>query len=206
MTSPLHRYGVVILAAGNSSRLGRPKQLITFRGKSLLENTVDAAIKTAGKRVLVVTGAYREAIGVELSKLAVHVFHNTYWAEGIASSIYSGLITMLDLFPDTEGIIFSVCDQPFISAALFKKMIALHLQTQKGIIAAYYNNTAGVPVLFSTKYVDSLLRLEGMEGAKTLLKQFADDMAKVTFAKGNIDIDTLADIDKLNELNQALSR
>jgi molybdenum cofactor cytidylyltransferase len=124
-------YGIVILAAGGSSRLGQPKQLLKFEGKSLIWRTADEAVKATGNKVIVVTGANKGLVEKELAHLPVHVIYNQYWQEGISSSIYTGIITLIKIFPQLDAIIFSVCDQPFISAGLFKKMIEMQQQKKK---------------------------------------------------------------------------
>jgi len=201
MTSSPNHYGVVILAAGSSSRLGRAKQLVKFNGKSLLQITTEAAISAAGKQVIVVTGANKELLDAELADLSAHVIHNEYWQEGMASSIYFGLISLLKLFPYLNGIIFSVCDQPYISASIFNDLIQKKSQTGKGIISAWYNDTAGVPVLFGHEYFVELIDLQGQEGAKALLKKHAGDVSTIPFPVGSIDIDTTDDLVNLHSCN-----
>jgi len=193
MNEFLAKYGAVILAAGNSSRLGQPKQLVKFRDQTLLNITVSAATSAVGKQTIIVTGAHRGLLAEELRHLPVHIIHNPYWQEGMSSSICYGLINLLKIFPYLDGVIFLVCDQPFISAALLKIMISEQDKTGKNIIPASYNNTTGVPVLFTYKYFSNLINLKGNEGAKSLLKEFPEDMATVDFPEGAIDIDTAED-------------
>ncbi|HEY4195009.1 MAG TPA: nucleotidyltransferase family protein [Mucilaginibacter sp.] len=190
-------YGIVILAAGNSSRLGRPKQLLKFQGKTLLSHTVHEAVKATGRQTIVVTGANKDLVENELLQLPVHFIHNFYWQDGISSSLYIGIISLLKIFPHLDGIIISVCDQPYISAELFKRMIAGQQQTKKGIVATAYKNAIGVPVLFSARYFAELLDLDGQDGAKILLNNHPDDLTTIIFVNGEIDIDTPADERKL---------
>jgi molybdenum cofactor cytidylyltransferase len=190
-------FGVVILAAGNSSRLGQPKQLLTFNGKSLIRHAATETVKAAGEQVIVVTGANKDLVEVELHPLSVQVIHNEYWREGMASSIHTGLITLLNIFPQLDAVLFSVCDQPYLSAALFNKMVREQQITGKGIIASVYNHSKGVPVLFNHQYFGDLVRLDGRSGAKELLHKFRADVAGVPFPGGAVDIDTMADYNKL---------
>jgi molybdenum cofactor cytidylyltransferase len=195
---PGEKYGMVILAGGASLRMGgRPKQMIVYGDKTLLKNAVDEANAAVNNRVMVVTGANYELLEVELSQLPVHVIYNDNWQQGMATSIQCGLASLLKIYPDLDAVIFSVCDQPFISSALFKQLIEKHWQGKNSIIASYYSGTAGVPVLFGSQYFQELLNLKGNQGAKVLLGRFANDVATVPFPNGNIDIDTVDDINKL---------
>ena len=199
MNEALH-YGILILAAGNSSRLGEPKQLLTYNGKSLITNVVEAAITAISSPVAVVTGAHSEQILPKLFHLPTTIIHNDNWQEGMASSIRMGLTEFNRLNPHLQGVIISVSDQPFVSSELFQALIETAESTGKGIVASFYDDIAGTPVLYQKKYNDSLMGLKGAEGAKKLIKQFAGDVASVPFPLGGIDIDTQEDYRKLTSL------
>jgi molybdenum cofactor cytidylyltransferase len=186
-------YGILILAAGNSSRLGEPKQLLRYKGKTLISNVVDAATSLVPTRVTVVTGANAELISNELSKSSVSIVYNPHWQEGMSSSIRIGITHLKDKNPHLQGVILSVSDQPFVSSSLFLTLIETAKSTGKSIVASLYNNTFGTPVLFQKQYFDSLLCLKGVEGAKKLIKQFPEDVATIPFPLGGIDIDTQED-------------
>jgi molybdenum cofactor cytidylyltransferase len=186
-------YGILILAAGNSSRLGEPKQLLRYKGKTLISNVVDAATSLVPTRVTVVTGANAELISNELSKSSVSIVYNPHWQEGMSSSIRIGITHLKDKNPHLQGVILSVSDQPFVSSSLFLTLIETAKSTGKSIVASLYDNTFGTPVLFQKQYFDSLLCLKGVEGAKKLIKQFPEDVATIPFPLGGIDIDTQED-------------
>jgi molybdenum cofactor cytidylyltransferase len=186
-------YGILILAAGNSSRLGEPKQLLRYKGKTLISNVVDAATSVVPTRVTAVTGANAELISNELSKSSVSIVYNPHWQEGMSSSIRIGITHLKHKNPHLQGVILSVSDQPFVSSSLFLTLIETVKSTKKGIVASLYDNTFGTPVLFQKQYFDSLLCLKGVEGAKKLIKQFPEDVATIPFPQGGIDIDTQED-------------
>ncbi len=118
----------------------------------------------------------------------------------MASGIVKGLLKMLSLTSKVpNGLIISVCDQPFVSAKLFHQLREMKYKTGKGIIACGYADTTGTPVLFANKYFESLLQLKGKEGAKKLLKIYEADVAIISFPEGTIDIDTEEDYKKLIE-------
>ncbi len=188
--------GLIILAAGESSRMGKPKQLLPYKGKTLLRHAVDEALASECKTIVVVFGAYADNLQNEIKAEAVTIVNNPLWQEGMASSIRAGIET---LQPDTDihSAIIMLCDQPFVDAALINQLIHQKNNTQKSIIACAYNDTYGVPILFSRDYFPSLLTLTGKEGAKKILVNFEYDMALVPFKKGATDIDTPADYEDL---------
>ena len=188
--------GILILAAGNSSRLGQPKQLLQFKGKSLLYHVVSQALEIT-PAVVVVTGSKNDIIEKEIHDLRALATENPNWQDGMGSSISSGLKRLLDNFPTIETVIISVCDQPFIEASVFSELISKQKDSQKNIVASAYSETLGTPVLFTKKYFTELIALSGNEGAKKLLDKFNEDVAQINFEKGAIDIDTIEDYEQL---------
>ena len=186
---------IVILAAGPSSRLGEPKQLVIFKGETLLRRLAQNAV-LASKNVFVVLGAHENLIAPTLENLPVQIIKNPRWATGMASSIATGLAAAMAQVADLEGVIFSVCDQPRLSAAVFQKIISQKNLSKKGIVACGYGGSAGVPVLFSKKYFPKLLLLEGEKGAKNLIRENPGDLDLVDFPGGDWDIDELRDLPK----------
>lgn len=189
--------GIIILAAGNSSRLGQPKQLLHYKGFTLLQNTIIHAQLVSNTVVVVVTGANRSQIEQEITDSTVKTVHNSEWETGMASSIVIGLQTLLKFKPEIKNTVITVCDQPFLTSKIFNDLLEVQKSTGKSIVAAAYASTLGVPVLFSSFYYKQLLLLKGQEGAKKLLKLFKEDVAEVYFEKGAIDIDTIEDYNKL---------
>lgn len=189
----MYQTGIIILAAGNSSRLGRAKQLLHYQGRSFIQHVTLEAIKADLYPVIVITGANAENVSVDLQHQPVKTVYNAHWQEGMASGIVEGIKNVLSLHEAVEEVIISVCDQPFLSADLFKRLVEKRAVSGKGIVACMYAGTTGTPVLFTRNYFDSLLQLKGEEGAKKLLKLYKEDMATVPFPEGNIDIDSEGD-------------
>ncbi|TDH27041.1 nucleotidyltransferase family protein [Segetibacter sp. 3557_3] len=188
---------IIILAAGNSTRMGRPKQTLPFEGTGLLERTIMAAKEANAEDIIVVTGAHYDLVEQRLNELQVLTVFNPDWSSGMATSISAGLTTLLEKKPLVQFAIFAVCDQPFISAAIFQELVRKHLLSGKGIIAAAYQQSKGTPVLFQRNYFTALLQLQGHEGARKLLSLYAQDVESVVFEKGYIDIDTPEDYNRL---------
>lgn len=181
--------GIVILAAGSSSRLGQPKQLLHFQGKTLLRRMAEEALRVEGAEVRVVLGAGADRMREELAGLAVRTVVNQEWKTGMAGSIRVGLQDLLRL----EQCILAVCDQPYVNAALFEQLIENARESGKGIVATGFSGTWGVPVLFNSAYFEKLLLLEGQNGAKQLIKDHPNDLAVLPFEPAAIDIDTVED-------------
>lgn len=189
--------GIIILAAGNSSRLGQPKQLLTFKDTTLLKNTIEAASLLPNAIVVVVIGSRHELMIKELDSSKIKISFNENWESGMSSSIVKGMNDLLFINHDIEKCIISVCDQPFISHSVFENLIEEYNKEGKGIVASSYVETVGTPVLFDKKYFKDLLELKGQEGAKKILAKFQNDLNTVSFERGNIDIDAPEDYDKL---------
>lgn len=188
--------GIIILAAGSSSRLGQPKQNLLYKGKTLLKNAIDTASSSLCKPVIVVLGANADVIKPTIENLPVSILQNEEWREGMASSIRLGITELKKIEPKATSVVLMLCDQPFVNAESINKLV--QSQSKKGIVACAYNDTIGVPVLFDKFYFDELLKLKGQEGAKALLTKHPDDIAKIDFPLGSVDIDTIADYERIS--------
>jgi molybdenum cofactor cytidylyltransferase len=188
--------GVIILAAGASSRLGHPKQLLTFAGKSLLQQMIQVAEGAAAGSVFVVLGAHEDKIRSSIGNTSAHVIINEHWQEGMASSIRCGINALLQMNPQTEGALMMLCDQPLVTSALLNELIAVHMQTANAIVASSYGGTIGVPAFFSKRIFSGLLKITGDVGARAIIRQHQKDVAVVEFPDGSMDIDTADDFQR----------
>ena len=187
-----NEYGIVLLAAGTSGRLGTPKQLLLFEGVTLIKKAATIALEITDK-VVIVIGSKTEKLVEDFHLLPLLIVPNEFFEEGIASSICVGLTALKKTFDHLIGVIFIVCDQPYLSSDILKKLIEKAGTTDKGIVASAYAGTLGVPALFRTKYFDRLLGLKGNTGAKKLINEYQDDVVAVDFPPGEVDIDTWED-------------
>ncbi|MEP7144317.1 MAG: nucleotidyltransferase family protein [Ferruginibacter sp.] len=190
-------YGIVLLAAGSSARMGKPKQLLLYKGKTLLQHAVDAAIGTGAKPVVAVLGANPELLIKEIAAKKVTVVINYGWKEGMGSSIRCGLQKLLGINPGVHAAILMVCDQPFVTVKLLEELVEKYHKTGKPVIACSYENSRGTPALFDKTIFAALLALKGDGGAKRIIKGNPDWVNVVNFPLGNIDIDTDPDYDAL---------
>ncbi len=197
----VEKIGIIILAAGASSRLGSAKQLLVYNGHTLLQHALHAALDSVAHPVIIVLGAGEHDIRKKVNLNKVNTVVNTDWQEGMASSIRCGIHTLLLIEPQSEGAVIMLCDQPHVSSSLLNELVQTHQNTAKPIIASSYNNTAGVPAYFHKKIFPALLGLKGDTGARSIIQQHAGETATVVFSKGSIDIDTAADYKELSKDN-----
>ena len=134
MSPSSKRIGAVVLAAGGSSRFGEPKQLIPFRGKSLVRRIIDVAGEARCAPVIVVIGSEDEKLYREFDGAGVVTVQNHQWSRGIGSSIRSGIEGLINSSPDVDASVLLVCDQPAVDARVIERLIALHETTGKTIV------------------------------------------------------------------------
>lgn len=185
--------GIIILAAGESARMGSPKQLLDYHGKTLLRHTIDTALSLRGAPVVVVLGANAGKIRPTLTGLPVLVAENAGWREGMSSSVRTGLHALLAAHPSISAALFLLCDQPLLSPKTLRDLAAAHGRTGRAIVASDYDGVLGVPALFDHSLFPDLLALEGPGGAKQVISIYRNDAIGVPFDDGAVDIDTPAD-------------
>jgi molybdenum cofactor cytidylyltransferase len=186
-----------LLAAGNSTRLGTPKQLLNYKGNSLLQHISSIAVGANASPVIIVVGANANLLLPEIDQGKTHVVLNDHWQQGMASSIIAGLSFLLETNSSTDGVIFMMCDQPFVTVSLLNDLIMTQRQTGKPIVASSYDNIIGAPALFHKSIFPELLNLTGDTGARMIIQRHMTQVATVPFSKGKIDIDTAEDYEKL---------
>jgi molybdenum cofactor cytidylyltransferase len=196
------QYDIILLAAGSSSRLGSPKQLLLYNGNTLIKHSIDAAQASVAQRVVVVLGANALIIQPEFENHKLHFVINDNWQSGMASSIRCGLNYLLKLTPITQHVLFMVCDQPYINTSLLNKLMTLQRQTGSAIVASQYAETIGIPAVFDKTLFTALLQLEGDTGARKLIEQQRSNVDTVSFPMGDIDIDTKADYKNLQKASK----
>ncbi len=185
--------GIIILAAGASTRLGQPKQLLPYKGTTLLQHSIQAAINSIASHIIVVLGACEQQIRIETEWHTAQVISNNEWHEGMASSIRCGINELTRTNPSTNGVIIMLCDQPFVTTDLLNELMTTHKATGKAIIGSQYNHIVGVPAFFQKNIFPELLQLTGDTGAHSIIQSHPENIAVIPFSKGSIDIDTPAD-------------
>jgi molybdenum cofactor cytidylyltransferase len=188
----------IILAAGASRRLGQPKQLIGFRGESLLERALRLAHEAGAAPVLVVLGANFAPICAAIPfKDAIPVF-NEKWEHGISTSIHAGLNEADVRAPQASGALLMACDQPRLSADHLRALMQTFADhAQQSIVASCYAGTHGIPAVFPRSVYGKLHALHGDRGARALLVKPPCPLITIPFEGGEIDIDLPSDLARL---------
>ncbi len=187
----------MILAAGSSSRMGTPKQLLLFRGQTLLRRAALAALGAGCRPVIVVTGAHAERTRGELYGLDVREAFNARWETGMASSVRAGVEALADADAEARAVVLMLCDQPHVTSEVVAALVAAHRADGSPVVASQYGGGLGVPALFARTVFAELARLEGRAGAKQVIKKYASESAFVPFPAGEIDVDTPDDFSRL---------
>ncbi|MDR3612748.1 MAG: nucleotidyltransferase family protein [Candidatus Obscuribacterales bacterium] len=203
---------IVILAAGSSSRMGRPKQNLVFRGKTLLQTTIDAACGAVGMiakagisaSVLVVLGANEEAVRANNDFGNCDAIVNTRWAEGMSSSICCALSHLANSSRNYCAALFTVADLAHIDAAHFVKLMDVYVASDASVVCSAYvdkselgTTVLGVPALFRRPLFAELMALAGDVGAKRIIAKYSNSLVSVEIESASFDIDTEADFSKL---------
>ena len=194
---------LIILAGGASTRLGQPKQLLPFRGRSLLRHAAETALASVCRPMVVVLGAGAEQLRSELSGLLVTVTLNPAWAEGMASSIRAGLGTVTSEANEPDSVVIMLCDQPLITAATLDQLVKVHRTENRGIVACEYEDTLGVPALFSRKYFPELAGLAGDQGARKIIVKHNNNLSRIPAPEAAFDVDRLEQAARLEALGHA---
>ena len=188
---------IVILAAGGSTRMGAPKQLLHVDGSSLIKRVAEMAMDTPCYPIVVVLGANKELVRKELERMPITLIDNPNWQEGMASSLKMGMVGAYMTFKDLEAVIFLTVDMPFVSADLIENLISKaqenmrNTEEQPDIVACRYDGQIGIPVLFKRKLFTELLELKGDTGAKKVIMAHKDKTTMVDFPQGKFDLDTI---------------
>ncbi len=190
----------LLLAAGESSRLGRPKQLVEWEGTSLIRRAAEASIGAGCSPVVVVLGAEVERSLQELKGLDAEVVINNDWKAGMGASIGFGIRSIQALLPLPEAVLISLCDQPHVTADQLRPFLDAFREARSDVIAAFYNDVAGVPALFSSKLFPDLAALKGEKGAREIIRN-SPDATTIPLPEAGIDVDDDQDLDRLREMS-----
>jgi len=183
----------IVLAAGGSARLGEAKQLVKYRGKTLIRHAAEQALAAGCSPVIVILGAKANECAAELDGESVHLAHNPDWKSGMASSIRAGLEALDRSGSSADAVLFTLCDQPLVTADILEKIIEAHRASGARIVASAYGGTLGVPALFSRELFPELLALQGDEGARRVIAAHGDQVVIIANECAAFDIDTPED-------------
>jgi len=190
------KIAALVLAAGESNRLGIPKQLIKWKDQTLIEYIINLIKGTSLSPILVVLGAHREKILNVIRNTGISIIINNKWQEGKASSIRIGINT---LTKDVDAVIIFVIDQPYLNKEIIDSIIDIYMQKKSLIIAPQINGIFINPVLFDRVIFEELKLLKNNEGGSTLFNKFLVEVLPLLDERILIDVDRLEDLTKLME-------
>ncbi|MGA8108198.1 MAG: nucleotidyltransferase family protein [Acidobacteriaceae bacterium] len=188
------RIAAVVLAAGASTRLGQAKQLVRVESESLLHRTVRMALEAGCAPAVVVLGFEAERMRAELEGLDAVVAVHPGWAEGMGSSLRCGVEAVCRMEPVPDEVLVLVCDQPRLTAEHLRALLERQGESGAQITASAYASRIGVPAVFARELFGELLRLEGDQGARNLIRNHASEAEGIPWPEGTVDLDIPEDL------------
>ena len=182
---------LVLLAAGGSTRMGSPKQLLSSQGRPLVRHAAETAIASGCDPVFVVVGSHAEEIRAALEGLDIVIVENTDWEQGVGTSIRAG-ISGAEIM-GSEGAILALADQPLVTAEILQRLVAEHEETGRPIIASEYADTVGVPAFFTREFFPKLKALLPTEGCKAVILANLEQSIRISCPEAETDLDTPGD-------------
>lgn len=185
------------MAAGSSSRMGEPKQLLPWKDRTLIENSINKVLQLQTSKPIVVLGANSEKIIPKIKNNPIEIIRNPNWERGLGNSIAFGVNHIQNNY-QIDGVLVVLVDQPLINSSYLKGMIDVFEAKKHQIIATkYQNRKLGVPALFDSNYFDELSNIEGDKGAKSILEKYSDSVTTIQLTTNVFDVDTEEDYKKL---------
>jgi molybdenum cofactor cytidylyltransferase len=188
--------GAILLAAGTSSRLGTPKQLLSFGEVPLVRHVAQQALASRLAGLFVVVGNRAADVRVALAGLDVEIVENTRFQQGQSTSLRHGLLA----FPSSlDAALILLVDQPFVDSALIDRLIALYEETGAPIVAPQHAGRRGNPVLFDRSLLPELLTVVGDTGAREIIQRHRDRVVSLELPddRAFTDVDTWEDYQRI---------
>lgn len=193
------RVAAIVLAAGAATRMGRLKQLLPYRGGTLVAHAARQALNAGFAPVIVVVGAQAEAVAAAVAAQTVTVARNPAWESGMGSSIVAGMRLLAE--GESEAVAILLADQPLVTAPHLAAMADLLRASRAAMAAALYNKTLGVPALFKREMFPSLAALPAEAGARHLLRGSGAGIIEYPLPEAAMDIDTPEEFAALRDTN-----
>ena len=182
----------ILLAAGESKRMGEPKQLMPLGKHTLLEQAIDNLLNSSVDETIVVVGHKAEEITKAIATRPVKIMLNHNYRQGMSTSIIAGLI-LID--PKSQAVILALGDQPLVASQTINQLIDAFNSHNKGIAVPTYQGRRGHPIIFDIKYKAELFKLKGDIGGREIIRNHSKDVLKVAVDSESVvsDIDTQED-------------
>lgn len=196
-TDRQHKLGAVLLAAGGSSRMGRPKQLLRIEDEALVTRIARHLIELEPASVLVVTGSAAQAVNDQLSGLPVQVVHNLRWEEGMAGSLAVGV---KNLPAEIDGVLIMLCDQWRVGREDLQELVQVWSADISQITAVCWHDKGqqviGPPAIFPRTLFEELTSLKGDRGARAVIEKHRERTSFVAMTNARFDLDEPADLEE----------
>jgi molybdenum cofactor cytidylyltransferase len=200
----LQRTAIIILAAGGSSRLGQPKQLLEILGEPLLRRVVRIAANVRPDHLIVVLGSSACDCVQAIKDCGADIVVNPFWESGLAGSIRIGVERAEEEHADS--VLLLLADQPWLNSAVIRQFYDRMSGCSDMLIAARYDGVLGAPVMFGLDWFPKLKNLEGDQGARNLVAQEAHRAEIIDWSDGAVDLDTPEDLAGLMQGVHSLER
>ncbi len=187
----------IILAAGTSSRMGEPKQLLPWHQTTLIGHAIQEALKTETSSVFVVLGAYYDLIYEQVHHFPITILENPNWEMGMGSSIRFGVKTAIQDKLTFDAVLISLVDQPLIDAIHFEALISKYKENPESIVATNLGKRIGAPGIFPASYFDELAMLKSDYGARYIIEKYKDKTKVITATDKGVDVDTMKEYQDL---------
>lgn len=192
------RIAAIVLAAGGSTRLGQPKQLLNVDGRPLLSWTLDLIRRRSFESRIVVLGGYEAEIRAAVSFEGFTTVSNPDFADGQSTSLVAGLRALPD---DVDGVLVLLGDQPLLPPDVIDRLLDAFVPERDAAVRARYSEGPGNPVLLNRRLFPELLDLSGDVGARDVLRAYRDEIRDIEVPGWPMprDVDTLDDYERLLE-------
>ena len=196
----MSKTAILILAAGESKRLGEPKQLLPYKKTNLLAHAIEQVKSIERSEVFVVIGAHFSDIFQSIRGQKITVLKNNNWEKGMGSSLSKG-IEFIKKKGSFDRVLVTLSDLPLVTLSHYEELISLSKTSRKRIILTDYEDTSGVPAIFDKSLYNELSLLSDDEGAKPVIKKYKKEVIKLTSKTPYFDVDTKEEYQKLLKLS-----